>query len=77
MVSAPKRTLGIPLSMVDATRFIEAAGARGMTQTEFLVALLDFHEQGRALAETPLHGAMKNDRLSDLLERLKLQTVVR
>ncbi len=76
MVTGAKKHLQIPLDVKDLERFTAAAGARNMSNSQFLLALLSFHDLVRALAaRVPTGSEMPS--VTGALEDLGLQTVAR
>jgi cell fate (sporulation/competence/biofilm development) regulator YlbF (YheA/YmcA/DUF963 family) len=71
MVMAQK-FLQVRMDAADVERFALAAGARGMTQAQYLVALLELHAFVKVFVEKNPENA-----LSFRLKALNLETVVR
>ena len=72
MVTTPGKLLQVRMEAADVERFALAAGARGMTQAQYLVALLELHAFAKVFAEKNPENA-----LSCQLRALNLETVVR
>ena len=72
--------LQITIPATELERFNLAAGARGMTQAEYLVALMNLHDAIRQVADDEVaRDPLRTSSLimSDILVPMGLQTVVR
>ena len=75
MVTLPVKLLQVRMPETAIERLNLAAGARGMTQAEYIMALLDLHDGVRELDDNPHSNSGLSVDL--ILARLSLKTVTR